>query len=155
MDNNYILQQLTGALNIDKSGMIEIFKCSDYSMSPSMAASVLKEKDEEDFLECGDALLILFLEGLIISKRGKKDNSGAVQPDRQFEINNNVVLKKIRIALEFQEEDMLSTFKLAGFDVNRHQLSPLFRKNGSKHYKNCSDQMLENFIQGLAVRFKK
>ncbi len=68
---------------------------------------------------------------------------------------NNLILKKLRIALELKEDDMLEIFELAEFPVTRPQLSALFRKEGHKHYKQCQDQMLRYFLAGLAKKFRK
>lgn len=67
-------------------------------------------------------------------------------------ISNNLILKKLRIALDLREEDMLSILELAGFPLTRPQLSALFRKEGHKHYRECGDQILRNFLAGLALR---
>ncbi len=69
-------------------------------------------------------------------------------------MRNNQVLKKLRIALEYKEEDMLEVFDLAQFPVTPPQLSALFRKEGHKHYKECGDQLLRNFLAGLAIKLR-
>ncbi|MBU1079865.1 MAG: DUF1456 family protein, partial [Spirochaetes bacterium] len=69
-------------------------------------------------------------------------------------LDNNMVLKKIRIALELKEEDMIAVMRLAGADLSKNELSALFRKKGQKNYMECMDQFLRNFLSGLA-RFGK
>jgi uncharacterized protein YehS (DUF1456 family) len=49
---------------------------------------------------------------------------------------------------------MLSTLKLAGMSVSKSELSALFRKEGQRHYKECGDQLLRNFLKGLTTRFR-
>jgi uncharacterized protein YehS (DUF1456 family) len=69
-----------------------------------------------------------------------------------MELGNNAVLKKLRIALDLKEDDLIAIFKLAGIVMTTHELTALFRKPGHKHYKECSGQLLGAFIKGVALR---
>lgn len=150
MNNNDILRRLRYALNISNSGMADIFKLSGYEISEAKILTLLKKEEEEGYVECSDMELSLFLDGLIVQKRGRKDGpEPEVKPEARM--TNNLVLKKLRIALNFKEEDMLAVFKLADFDVSKPELSAFFRKKGHKNYKLCKDQMLKNFLQGLTI----
>ncbi len=156
MNNNDILRRLRYALNISNPQMAEIFKLSEYDITEAKILTLLKKEEEEGYIECSDMEMSLFLDGLIIQKRGKKDSSGAEPVNRPEEkMTNNLVLKKLRIALNFKEEDMLAVFKLAGFEVSRPELTAIFRKKGHKNYKPCKDQMLKNFLQGLTIHLRK
>jgi uncharacterized protein YehS (DUF1456 family) len=53
--------------------------------------------------------------------------------------------------LAFKEEDMLHTLKLVDFALSKAELSAFFRKKGHKNYRDCGDQVLRNFLQGLAI----
>jgi len=92
---------------------------------------------------------------LIISKRGHKESSNP-QPKVQLEtfMSNNMVLKKLRIALNFKEEDMFEMFKRAEFSITKPELSALFRKQGTKNYKACGDQILKKFLHGVTVFYR-
>lgn len=156
MNNNDILRRLRYALQISNSSMAEIFKLAGLDISESAILDLLKKDDDDEFVECGDRELELFLDGLIIQKRGKRENADsdpAVKP--KLSLSNNMVLKKLKIALDFKEENMLEMFRLAEFEITRPELSAIFRKKGSKNYKVCGDQILKNFLQGLAVYFRK
>jgi uncharacterized protein YehS (DUF1456 family) len=61
-------------------------------------------------------------------------------------------VKKLRIALDLKEDDMVSIFKAARIEISKHDLSALFRKEGNKHYKECSVQSFKGFLEGLALR---
>ena len=65
-----------------------------------------------------------------------------------------MVLKKLRIAFNFKEEDMLDMFKRAEYAITKPELSALFRKQGSKNYKACGDQILKKFLHGVTVFFR-
>ncbi len=67
-------------------------------------------------------------------------------------MTNNDILKKLRIACNLKEEDMLEIFRLADFEISRHELSALFRKEGHRNYKECGDQILRRFLDGLIIR---
>jgi uncharacterized protein YehS (DUF1456 family) len=64
-------------------------------------------------------------------------------------LNNNIILKKLKIALAFQAEDVLRVLSLAGFRLSQHELSAFFRKPDHKHHRQCKDQVIRNFLQGL------
>ncbi len=151
MDNNYVLRSLRYALKISDSTMIEIFSLGGHKTTKDDVLALLKPEGDSDLMLCSNQVMISFLDGLIIHKRGKQDNKPEM-PQKQSNLNNNVILKKIRIALNFKEEDMLATFKLAGLEVSKAELSAIFRKLGHKNYKECGDQFVRNFLKGLALK---
>ena len=66
-------------------------------------------------------------------------------------LTNNDILKKIRVALELRDEDIIEILKLSEFDVTKSELSALFRKEDHPNYKECGDQLLRNFLNGLII----
>jgi uncharacterized protein YehS (DUF1456 family) len=153
MNNNDILRRIRYALDISNPGMIDIFKQSGCTLEQPTLLKLLKKEEEEEFISCSNPLLSFFLDGLIVHRRGRKDTAEAPKPDAS--LNNNAILKKLRIALDLKEEDMLTLMKLAGVTISKSELSALFRNKGHKHYKECGDQFLRNFLQGLTVRHRK
>ena len=95
-----------------------------------------------------------FLDGFIIYKRGRQETPAgqARRPDRQ--LTNNIILRKLRIGLALKDDDMLDILKLAGISLSKSELSAFFRDKEHKNFKSCGDQVLRNFLQGLAVRFR-
>jgi len=69
--------------------------------------------------------------------------------------SNNVILKKLRIALNLKEEDLLEIFELADFEITKPQITAIFRKKGHRHYKECQDQMMKRFLVGLAIKMRR
>jgi len=67
-------------------------------------------------------------------------------------MTNNDILKKLRIALELKDTDIIDILKLAGFEISRTEVSALFRKPDHRNYKVCGDQILRNFLNGLIIR---
>ena len=154
MNNNDILRQLRYALNINDSTMIEIFKLADHEIGQSILTGLLKKEDEEGFVNCGDIVLGYFLDGLILYKRGRKEMKPGETRRPDSRLTNNIILKKLRIALELKEDDMLAVLKLAEVDISKSELSALFRKEGHKNYKECGDQFLRKFLKGLSLRYR-
>ncbi len=155
MNNNDILRRLRYALDISNPTMIEIFQISGCSIEQPTLIKLLKKEEDEDFISCSNPLMSLFLDGLIVHKRGRRGSEAEEPPKPDASLNNNAILKKLRIALDLKEEDMLALMKLAGVAISKSELSALFRNKGHKHYKECGDQFLRNFLQGLTIRHRK
>jgi uncharacterized protein YehS (DUF1456 family) len=67
-------------------------------------------------------------------------------------MTNNDILKKLRIALELKDTDIIEILKLADFEITKSELSALFRNADHRNYKECGDQILRNFLNGLIIR---
>ena len=154
MTNNDILRRLRYALDISDPVMIEIFKLSEHEIDQSGLATLLKKEDEEGYVECSDKVMELFLDGLIVHRRGRKEPKPGQAKKSAQRLTNNAILKKIRIALELKEDDMVGILKLAEVSVSGHELNALFRKEGHRNYKECGDQFMRNFLKGLTVRYR-
>ncbi len=94
----------------------------------------------------------MFLNGFINDMRGKKEGPPAVPEKR---LTNNIVLVKLKIALNLQAEDILKILDLADVHISKHELSAFFRKPGNKHYRACKDQILRNFLKGLQRQYRE
>lgn len=66
-------------------------------------------------------------------------------------LSNNDILKKLRVALELKDEDVVKILKLADFDITKSELNALYRKPDHPNYKECGDQLLRNFLNGLII----
>jgi len=67
-------------------------------------------------------------------------------------VTNNDILKKLRIALELKDDDIIEILKLADFEISKTELSALFRNPGHKNYKECGNQLLRRFLDGLIIK---
>lgn len=65
---------------------------------------------------------------------------------------NNTILKKLRVALELKDTDIIDILKLSDFEITKAQLSALFRKEDHKNYIECQDQILRRFLNGLIIK---
>ena len=151
MANNDILRSIRDALTIDDAAMIQIFKQSGRDVGPSTIAALLKTESEDGYIPCSDPILGFFLDGLIIHKRGTPDGTPALAAKPAALLTKNAIVKKLRIALNLKEDDVVSILKAARIEISKNDLSALFRKEGNKHYKECSDQIFKGFLKGLAL----
>ncbi|MBT2569817.1 DUF1456 family protein [Planococcus sp. ISL-110] len=172
MDNNDLLIRLRYALDIKNNDMVEIFKLGGVELSKAEVLKVLTktpesddedhdsiwaEQGNEDYIKADDHLYESFLNGFIIFKRGHQEpKPGQPEiPALTDERSNNLLLKKVKIALQLNSEDMLEIWDLAGVTVTRGELGALLRKVGHKNYKECGDRYARNFLKGLAIRYRK
>ena len=151
MNNNDILRSIRYTLDLDDSKMITIFKLADYHITREQVCNWLKKDEDPTWQNCTDTQLAIFLNGLIIDKRGKKEGPPAEAEKR---INNNIVLRKLKIAFDLTSEGMLKIIALAGLSMSQHELSALFRRSDHKHYRPCNDQILRNFLKGLRMQHR-
>ena len=154
MANNDILRSIRDALGLDAVTMIRIFKEAGREVGLSAIDAFLKTEDEDGYIPCSNPIMGFFLDGLIIHNRGRQAGSPAPAEKPLAELGNNAILKKLRIALDLKEDDLLGIFNLTGTVITKHELTALFRKPGHKHYKECTDQLLRAFIKGVALRPK-
>lgn len=155
MINNDVLRSIRYALDLSDAKVAEIIKLAERDIDQAAVANFLKKEDEEGFVECGADVLVSFLDGLIIHRRGKmepKPDQPQKKPERR--LTNNAILKKLRVAFELKEEDMHKVLELAGFSVSKPELSALFRAKGHSNYRTCGDQLLRNFLKGLVIRHR-
>lgn len=149
---NNLLKSIGNTLKLDDATMIHIFGLTGRSVGQSTLTALTTPEDEDGHIPCTNPLFGFFLDGLIIHKRGVREGSSPGVAPPGVELTNNVILKKLRIALDLKEEDMIAILRLGGIEVSKHELSALFRKQGHKHYKQCSDRLLTGFLAGLALR---
>jgi len=155
MTKNDILRRFRYALDINDAAMIDIFALAGRKVKKAELSDLLKKEGDTGYVECNDSVMSSFLDGLIIHKRGKRDDAVGSQEKTNSELNNNLILKKMRIALELNEEGMLAIMKLADIVVSKSELSALFRREDHKNYKECGDQFLRNFLNGLTRRYRE
>lgn len=152
MANNQLLRSIRDALGLDNATMIRIFKEAGREVGESAITAFLKSDDEDGYIPCSNPIMGFFLDGLIIHNRGKREGSPAQSEKPLSELSNNTILKKLRIALDLKEDDLLEIFRGAGIDLTKNELTALFRKPGHKHYKECTRKLLDSFLAGVARR---
>lgn len=152
MTNNDVLRRVRYIFDYNDKKMMEIFACADFKVTRETLSQWLKKDDDENFVECKDVELASFLNGFINDKRGKREGD---QPAPEEALTNNIVLRKLSIALNLKSEDVLEVLLKADLRVGKHELSAFFRKPDHKNYRECKAQILRNFLVGLQVKFRE
>jgi uncharacterized protein YehS (DUF1456 family) len=148
---NDILRRLRYTFDFNDDKMLELFESAGYISSRAEISDWLKKEDDPDFQQMEDVHLATFLNGLINELRGKRDGP---QPAPETKLNNNIIFRKIKIALNLRDEDILDVFQLADLKVSKHEVSALFRNPKQKQYRPCKDQFLRNFLHGLQLKYR-
>lgn len=151
MTNNDILRRIRYIFDYNDSKMITIFDLADDKVSREQVSAWLKKDDDAGYKACSDPQLASFLNGMINYNRGKKEGE---QPKPEKQLNNNIIFRKLKIALNLKEEDTLALLKSAGLPISKHELSAFFRRPDHKHFRVCKDQILRNFLQGLQLKHR-
>ena len=66
-------------------------------------------------------------------------------------MSNNDILKKLRVALSLNSDQIIEIYKLVEFTVTKAELGDIFRKDDHPNFKKCGDQILRNFLNGLVI----
>ena len=151
MNNNDVLRRIRYTFDFDDSKMMAVFELGGLEVTRAEISDWLKKDDDPDYQKCSDQQLAIFLNGLIVDKRGKKDGP---QPQPEKQLSNNIIFRKLKIALNLQADDVLSLVNQADFRISKHELSAFFRKPGHKHYRECKDQVLRNFLKGMQLKYR-
>ena len=151
MTNNDILRRIRYTFDFDDSKMMRLLSSDSQQISREQMSNWLKKDDDPAYQECKDVQLAIFLNNLIDENRGKKEGA---QPQLEKHLTNNIILRKLKIALNLKDEDILNMMSLAEFKISKHELSALFRKKGHKHHRVCKDQILRNFLQGMQLKYR-
>jgi len=151
MDNNDVLKRIRYIFDYSDSKMIEIFGLAKHKVDRDEVCNWLRKDDEPNYRELTENELAIFLSGLIIEKRGKKDGR---QPVPETRLNNNVILRKLKIALDLKTDDILEIYKLADKKISAHELSAFFRNHKQSQFRFCNDQYLRNFLNGLKMKYR-
>lgn len=153
MIHNDVLRSVRYMLDLNEQKMADIFKLADFAIKPWEISAFMKRENEEGYILCPDIVIGNFLNGLIYHKRGKDPARPA--PPVEIPVTNNTVLKKLRVAFELKDMDIMEIMSSVGFPVTKPELNALFRADGTRNFKECGDQLLRNFLKGLTIRVRK
>jgi len=151
MTNNDVLRRLRYTFDITDSQMIKMFADAGKEVNRSEISNWMKKEEDPAYVNLVDKSLSYFLNGFIIFRRGKKEGP---LPIAESKLNNNIILRKLKIALDLKDEDILELLGYADFRLSRHELSAFFRKPTQSKFRKCKDQVIRNFLHGVQVGFK-
>ena len=124
MTNNDILRRIRFLYNYSDTRMQDIYNLTDFKTEEIQIINWLRREDEESYSEMEDVELATFLDGLIIEKRGKREGE---MPKPEKVLNNNIILKKLKIALNLTSDEMLELLHSKDKNISKHELSAFFR----------------------------
>ena len=151
MTNNDVLRRIRYTFDFSDSKMIAIFGLANHEVTREQISDWLKKDDDPAFQKCSDTQLTIFLNGLINDKRGKKEGP---QLDPEQRLTNNIIFRKLKIALDLKAEDVLGIMDLVNFQISKHELSAFFCRPDHKNYRDCKDQILRNFLKGMQLKYR-
>jgi uncharacterized protein YehS (DUF1456 family) len=151
MNNNDVLRSLRYAFDFSDFEMMDLFELAGQTVSRAQVSNWLKKDDDIEFEVMKDKEMSVFLNGLIIEKRGKKEGE---QPVPEQRLNNNIIFRKLKIALNLKDDDILEILEGVDKYISKHELSAFFRKPGQNQYRVCHDQILRNFLYGLQRKYR-
>jgi uncharacterized protein YehS (DUF1456 family) len=151
LTTNDVLRSLRYSLNVHDHGMIAIFALTGVVVSKEDVVAWLKKDEDEGFAPISDVLMAGFLNGLIIQRRGAKDG---VIPEAETKLNHNIMLRKLKIAFDLKDDDIIALLLTAEFRLSKSELSAFFRRPDHKHYRDCQDQVLRYFLRGLQLQLR-
>ncbi|MDR3190304.1 MAG: DUF1456 family protein [Lactobacillaceae bacterium] len=161
MNNNDILIRLRFALKISNENLVKIFAFGGLQVTEKQLDLIFTkqapETKRDEHLSMHD--LEAFMNGLIISQRGvKKDTAGQPLPstfDMTSEATiNNVVIKKLKIAMSYTSDDLLSFLASAKIEISPNELSAVLRNPSHRNYKPAGDRYLRNILKGMAMQYR-
>ncbi len=152
MNNKDVLRQVRYIFDFNDDQMMKLFALGGLEVDRNQLSNWLKKEEDPDHEVVDDQTLAHFLNGFIIHKRGKKDDKPVIA---EKSLNNNLVFRKLKIALSYKDSDIMEAFSLAGIKVGKHEISALFRNPRQSQYRECKDQFLRNFLLGLKLKYRK
>ncbi|HEX8269543.1 MAG TPA: DUF1456 family protein [Flavobacterium sp.] len=69
-------------------------------------------------------------------------------------MNNNDIFKKLRVALQLRDEQIVEILELVDFRISKAELSAFFRAQDHPNFMECGDQVLRNFLNGLVIHLR-
>lgn len=151
MTPNDVLRSLRYSLNVHDYGMIDIFALGGATVTKDQVAAWLKKDDDAGFQAISDELAARFLNGLIIRRRGAREDG---VPAAETRLNHNIMLRKLKIAFDLKDDDIISLLDSADFRLGKSELSAFFRRPDHRHYRECQDQVLRYFLRGIQLKFR-
>lgn len=163
MNNNDRLLRLRYAIDLKDTDLIKAFELGGVPVTKEEAQAILtkiqdKQGDNEkkNIYEkpINNQVFDAFLNGLIILARGpQKDKPAQAMPQKSKEIKhiNNVLLKKLKIALSMTSEDILAIFAEVELYPSKGEIGAFLRREGQRNFKPCGDEYMRNFLKGLGI----
>ena len=142
-----IIKSIKEALNLNRAQIKHIYSLEEYPITEERIDSILKNRSKKNSANATYEELGVFLDGLIKYKRGKD----IIQKEQEEDIilDNNLILKKLRVALNLKEFEIAMIFELADFNISKSAIKDMFRSPNHPKLKECDNKTLKAFLEGL------
>lgn len=151
MTPNDVLRSLRYSLHLHDYAMIDMFALGGATVSKEQVVAWLTKEDEAGYVAIDDVTAARFLNGLIIAKRGAREEG---IPEPETRLNHNIMLRKLKIAFDLKDDDIIALFNSVDFRLGKSELSAFFRRPDHRHYRECQDQVLRYFLRGLQLKLR-
>lgn len=151
MTNNEIFRRLRYTFDFSDDQVMKLFGLVEHEVSRAQVSDWLKKDDDPNFRRMTDFQFATFLNGFIVAKRGKREGP---LPKAEQELNNNTIFRKLKIALNLKVEDIMDIYTLVRAHISKPEITALFRNPEQRQYRECQDQFLRYFLQGLNVKYR-
>lgn len=141
MKPSLVIKEIKEALGLSNSDILKIYKSEDFEIDESRLESILK-KGNATYEELG-----VFLDGLIRVLRGESPKR--VDDDAEIVLDNNLIIKKLKVALNLKSIDIEMIFNLSDYTISKSKIKDIFRSPTHPKYKECSNEVLKAFLEGL------
>ncbi len=145
MTTNRIIYRIKEALRLDVDEILRAYELESYPMDRERLLCILARRNGKGICECTYEELGVFLDGLITLKRGPSPH----KPQDETPLTYNLIMKKLRIALQLVEEEIEIIFHLGELPLSRSQIRALFRNEAHKNFKPCDEKTFKAFLAGL------
>lgn len=152
MNNNDVIRRIRYTFDYSDDKMMEIFALAGVEVTRAQLSDWLKRDEDPNFKGIYDKQLATFLNGFITLRRGKKEGP-APKPEKT--LNNNLILRKLKIALNLKDTEMVEIFDLVDMRISKHEINAFFRKPTQSQFRFCKDQFLRNFLYGMQKKYRK
>jgi len=149
MTPNDILRSIRFLMNVNDSTLADILRLANLNVSTAEIVAFLRRDDEVGYVACSDRILSHFLNGLVLYKRGA-DPSRPPQPV-EMPVTNNLVVKRLRVAFELKDSDIIDLLAKTGLRVSKAELGAFCRRPDHRNYRECGDQFLRNLFKALSI----
>jgi len=161
VDTNDLNRRIRYALSLDDADAQMLLKLGHYPpVELEQIARWRAKESDEGFEVCPEDSVIALLDGLILDRRGPRIEpnkpseavNSAVQSGESIPLDNNMVLKQLRIALSLRTDEVHSLISAGGGRIGKTEVSAFFRKTTARNYRRCGDQVMRWFLAGVATQ---
>ena len=145
MKASEIIQAIKDALSLNRKQILHIYDLEDFPISQDRLNGILKNSSKKSSINATYEELGVFLDGLISYKRGKSEK----EMPQDVVLDNNLILKKLRAALNLKEYEIALIFELADYKISKSAIRDMFRSPSHPKYKECDNKTLKAFLEGL------